>query len=269
MHISKSTYYHCTAPDERFVKRYEWVKNTIKQIIKDNPQYGIRRIHKELQANGITVGRDQIGELLKLWGLELSRGIRKPKISMLKSILFKLSGMANLLVRTKITRPFQAVSSDITQIRYHNGQRIGYVCFHKDVYGQLVYGWSVSSNIDTALVMASFAKAIAEIQKYNIQISTILFHQDQGSQYTSYRYVQSVLTYAKISYSKPGTPTDNAGQESAIGKFKDECTDAIIECIDIDQVERVVDDWVTYYNMKRLHTSIGYQTPFAFTKSCL
>jgi putative transposase len=265
--ISKATYYNCEEPTERFLKKYNWVKKAVRKIIKDNSNYGVRRIHKSLKNENITIGRDQLGELLKLWGLELKRKIKKPKISIIRKILIKLSDKANLLIRVKLTRPLQAVSSDITEVLYNDGKAKLYICFHKDVFGQMIYGFSVSENMDVTLVLESLKKAIKTMKKLTKDLSKIVFHQDQGSQYTSYRYISAILNTGKISFSKKGTPTDNAGQESAIGKFKDEREEEIYETEKKQEVEKLIFSWAKYYNKRRIHTSIGYQTPEKFTKS--
>jgi glycine dehydrogenase len=54
-------------------------------------------------------------------------------------------------------------------------------------------------------------------------------HQDRGSQYTSHAYVQAALEWTTLSYSNPGTPTHNPGQESFFGRFKDEWKTEIAE----------------------------------------
>ena len=97
----------------------------------------------------------------------------------------------------------------------------------------------------------------------------ILIHQDRGSQYTSYQYVQAVLSNFVLSYSAPGTPTDNPGQESFFGRFKDEWKDEIAEIETFEELEKFVRKKIKYYNDERRHTSIGLVAPWNFTKSFL
>ena len=101
--ISKNTYYENRHPDERFVERFEYIKNKIRAIIKDNGAYGIKRIKRELSDNyGVEIGRDALGRLLRLWGLSLRRKLRQTKKSVIKKILELLSDRVNILIRTKI-----------------------------------------------------------------------------------------------------------------------------------------------------------------------
>ena len=97
------------------------------------------RIKSALRDNhNVHIGRDALGRLLKLWHLELRRKNKKVKRSVIQKILIFLADRANLLIRTTITGPFQAITSDITEIYYNNGRNKAYLAVHKDVFGQKV-----------------------------------------------------------------------------------------------------------------------------------
>ncbi len=206
--------------------------------------------------------------MLRLWVLQLKRKIKKKKISIIKKILISLADRTNLLIRTKITEPFQAITSDITELFYNNGKNKAYLAIHKDAFGQLVYGWKLSQTMDSKLIINSFEKAKKNIKKFINQIpKKMLCHQDQGSQYTSYEYVNNILgSGLKLSYSTPATPTENPGQESFFGRFKDENRDEINEIKNFKELDKFIKKRIDYYNRKRIHTSIKYQTPLKFTK---
>lgn len=118
------------------------------------------------------------------------------------------------------------------------------------------------------LIIDSLIEAKKSIKKLVNQIPKgLLCHQDQGSQYTSYEYVDAVLkSDLTLSYSTPATPTENPGQESFFGRFKEENQDEIDEIRDFKELEKFVAKRVNYYNRKRIHTSVGYQAPIKFTK---
>ena len=240
--------------------------------MKDNSFYGVKRIQAELkQKYDIEIGRDRLGKLLKLWGMSLKRNIKKNKPSMIRKIILLLSDKANILIRIIVAEPFQAVSSDITEISFKYGKF--YLCVHKDVFGQVVYGYDIGQQMDKSLVNNSLNKAVLKIKSLlkvkSIKDRDIIFHQDQGSQYTSYDYVNSVLNIGRISFSTPGTPTENPGQESFFGRFKNECRDDILEIETYEEAREFIIKRLEYYNRKRLHTSINYQSPFSFTKAFL
>lgn len=269
MGISKTTYYQSEDPIDRFEKKYLNIKSFVTEVIDKNSEYGIRRIKAELEEKyKITVGRDVLAKLLNLWGLNLKRKIKNKRPNMIQKILLSLAGRANLLIRTKIDKPFQALSSDITELNYKGGK--AYLCVHKDVFGQMIYGYALGLNMKTNLVMGSLKMAIVVIKKLiGKQKEKPIMHQDRGSQYTSHRYVQVVLKFAKISYSDPGTPTHNPGQESFFGRFKDDWRDEIFEIETFEELQKFVDQKIKRYNYERRHTSIGLVSPWKFTKSFL
>lgn len=264
--ISKKTYYECQEPRERFVSKYVRVKKTVEKIIKKNPKYGVLRIKATLKNQyRIIIGRDTLAKLLILWGLELRRTVKKSRVSLIRRILIKLSWKANLLIREKIDKPFQAITSDMTEIRFKGGK--AYLCVHKDVYGQMVYGFEVGLKQGLNLVMSSLNQAFRKI-KGRVSKSTI-YHQDQGTQYTSYRYIQAILNIGRISFSQQGTPTENPGQESFFGRFKEENRVEFQECKTFEELKKKIEKKIKYYNNERVHTSIGYQSPKSFTESHL
>lgn len=264
--ISKNSYYHTTDPQSRLVTKYSHIKSFVTKVIDKNSKYGIRRIKAGLkQRFDIDIGRDTLAKLLILWGLDLKRKIRKNKINMIRKILIMLSDKSNILIRSTINAPFQAISSDITEIYYGTGNKL-FLCVHKDVFGQVVYGYSVGVKTNLELVLQSFTMAVNRIKrKLKLIPKSIIFHQDRGSVYTSYRYVDKVLAVGKISFSAPGTPTDNPGQESFFGRFKEEWADEIKQIDNQKEAIKFIQSKIKYYNQERIHTIIGYQTPNRFT----
>ncbi len=270
--ISKNTYKNHRHSDQRFLDKYQHIKKSVEKIIKHNSFYGVKRIKAALKQDySIEIGRDALSRLLKLWGLNIRTGVKKPKVSLIKKILVFLADRTNLLIRTEISKPLQAITSDISEIYYNAGSNKAYLCVHKDVFGQMVYGYELNQTKQTELVLSSFNKAIKQIKKLIKKIpKKLICHQDQGSQYTSYEYVDLVLKNKIIlSYSTPGTPTENPGQESFFGRLKEENQDEFNEIRDFNQLDRFIRKKIKYYNQKRLHTSIDLQNPLKFTKNYL
>jgi len=136
----------------------------------------------------------------------------------------------------------------------------------------MVYGWSLGLSMETDLILASLKMAAGRIKQLigNKVINWFnpkpLLHQDRGSQYTSHRYVKAGLEFGRLSYSDPGTPTHNPGQESFFGRFKDEWREEIAELETFEELQKFVKAKIKYYNYERRHTSIGLVTPWEHTK---
>jgi len=269
--ISKATFYNHKCPDEQFEGKYAHLKKKVEKIIQKNPAYGIRRIKQALfDKYAIVAGRDSLGKLLIVWGLSLKRKIKKKQRSVIQKILISLSDRVNLLIRTTLTEPLQAITSDISEIVFNGGKEKCYLAVHKDALGQMVYGHAVSEHMETSLVLKSLKQATQYLKRKKIALpKNIIFHSDQGSQFTSYEYVAMILLLGKISYSTPGTPTENPGQESFFGRFKDEWREEIKELKSFVEVKKFIESKIKYYNYQRLHTSIKNQTPYFFTKNSL
>jgi len=98
----------------------------------------------------------------------------------------------------------------------------------------MVYGWSLGLTMETSLTIASLKMAAVRFKQLtgrwiNGFNPKPLLHQDRGSQYTSHQYVKAGLEFGRLSYSDPGTPTHNPGQESFFSRFKDEWKEEIAE----------------------------------------
>lgn len=267
--LSKNTYYNHRHLDDIFASKFQHLKTKVIKIIKNNSAYGVERVKQALfDEYQVTIGRDALGRLLKLWSLGLSRNLRLAKKSVIKEIVESLADRVNLLIRTKVISPFQAISSDMTEVIYNHGLSKAYLAVHKDVFGQMVYGYSLGHTMEAKLVIASFNHAILNIKKLLGKLpQELLWHSDQGSQYTSYEYVTVVLRKYRftLSYSSPGTPTENPGQESFFGRLKDEGKAEFREMETFADLKRLIDQKIDYYNNRRLHTSLKLQSPKKFT----
>ncbi|WP_225423243.1 integrase core domain-containing protein [Paucilactobacillus nenjiangensis] len=64
------------------------------------------------------------------------------------------------------------------------------------------------------------------------------------------------------SYSRKGCPYDNAPMESFHASLKKECVYPVSVFEDYETAAAVLFEYVhAFYNRKRIHSSLGYQTP--------
>jgi transposase InsO family protein len=152
--------------------------------------------------------------------------------------------------------PDQKWVADITYIPTHQGWT--YLATVMDLYARRIVGWATSKHIDTALISEALHKAIKERQPGE----GLLHHSDRGSQYASKEYRKTLnLFKMKCSMSRKGNCWDNASMERFCSSLKSEwlcdkifptheaATSAIFEYIE------------TFYNPKRRHAALGYQSP--------
>ena len=92
-----------------------------------------------------------------------------------------------------------------------------------------------------------------------------MFHSDRGVQYTSKQY-RDLLAVYKItpSMSRKGNCYDNAKSESFFSTLKNELVHRL-EYQTRKEAILSIFEWIeVFYNRKRIHSSIGYQSPVDF-----
>ena len=156
-----------------------------------------------------------------------------------------------------VSRPNEVWVSDVTYFRYN--ERNYYICVIIDLYARKVVGYKISLSNSTQLTKATFKLAF-EIR----QPTDLLFHSDQGSNYTSNTFVE-YLRYCNIrqSFSRKSVPYDNSVMESFFKSMKTEKlyrTNFRSE----REIKMAVKDYINYYNTNRPHSMLNYQTPNAY-----
>ena len=88
-----------------------------------------------------------------------------------------------------------------------------------------------------------------------------MYH-DQDSVYTSYRWVRSLLANDKVqlSYALNGAK-DNPEIESFNGRFKTENRSLFMDAQNLNELHKIVEERIEYYNQERRHSSINYLSP--------
>lgn len=259
--------------EERFLAKYERLKNTVKHIIAANPAYGFRRIQGELKDKyQITLNHKPLQKLLKLWGLSLRRQVTRPDKSGINEILDFLGVKANLLKTIGRILPFSLIYTDMTEIIYATGKL--YLIVYLDHVTKKVLGYGLSDHPDTNLALKAYEIAKLtirrELKRLNLKPKEIVIHQDQGSIYTSYLYVDQLLKDDfTLSYSRKGTPTDNPEMESFNGRFKTENRQVFLEAENSREAAKLVKEQINYYNQKRRHSSLANTSPNNFIKNLL
>lgn len=155
-------------------------------------------------------------------------------------------------------RPDQVWVVDITYI--HTSEGWIYLAVVLDACSRKVVGWAMSVSLETSVV----TEALNRAQRERRPAPGLLHHSDRGVQYASSAY-RALLANLKItpSMSRAANPYDNAMAESFMATFKTECFEQI-PATHSEAKLRVFDYLETFYNPKRLHSALGYQSPVEF-----
>ena len=152
--------------------------------------------------------------------------------------------------------PNLAWASYITYIKA-NG-KWHYLCIVMDLYSRKVISWHICAYANAELVIAAFRKAY---EKRNAPYG-LMFHSDQGTQYTSYAFRQLLDSLHVVqSFSKKGYPFDNACCECFFKYLKKEETNR--KCYSsLKELQLSIFEYIErYYNSKRPHTTLGMLIP--------
>ncbi|KEY44960.1 Mobile element protein [Salmonella enterica subsp. enterica serovar Cubana] len=127
-----------------------------------------------------------------------------------------------------------------------------------DLFARRVIGWSLSANADTALVSGALRMAY----ETRGQPQNVMFHSDQGSQYTGLKYQQLIWRYRmKKSVSRRGNCWDNSPMERFFRSLKTEWVPANGYADQGEAAEKIRCYIQRYYNSVRPHHYNGGLTP--------
>ena len=219
-------------------------------------EYGWPRIWKELVTKGVRVGKDRIQKLMKLHGIK-ARGKRKYVVT--TDSKHNLPMAPNLLDRNfQPEQPNAAWTGDITYIPTDEGWL--YLAAVIDLHSRHVVGWSMAPHMQTSLV--TDALRMAWFRRH--PGPGLIFHSDRGSQYCSHEFQAVLTTYEmRSSMSRKGNCRDNAPTESLWGSLKVGRLHGMRFETRRQAMDEVI-DWLTFYNHRRLHSTLGYISPMQF-----
>ena len=207
---------------------------------------GSRSIVAMMALQGIKIGRFKVRRLM----LEAQLMSKQPGRHKYKVALDERLDIANKLDRC--FKPHYANTvwcGDITYI--WAGSRWIYLAVIIDLYARRVVGWSLSDKPTATLVI----KALEHAYQQRGKPEGLLFHSDQGSQYSSLRFRQQLWRYQiRQSMSRRGNCWDNAPMERVFRSLKTEWVPAT-GYISFNHAKLDIGRYLMgYYNYQRPHS---------------
>ena len=216
--------------------------------------YGARRVHAELQARGIACGRHRVGRLMREGGLVARGPKRRPPKATPSTPLTPVAD--NVLDRAfEPDAPDRVWTADITYIPTDEGWL--YLAVVVDLFSRRVVGWAVRPSLGRELATAALDAALRDRRPE----PGLVHHSDQGTQYTSSDYRALLRRHELVcSMSRRGNCHDNAPTESLFGSLKTECVRGE-RFATHDEARAALFDYLAFYNHRRRHSALGYQSP--------
>jgi len=220
--------------------------------------YGAPRIHEELLAAGIHVGRKRVARLMNTAGLY---GVsRRRRVT--TTVRDRAAKPASDLVERNFTAaaPNRLWVADITYIPTWAG--FLYLAVVLNAFSRKIVGWAMATHLRTELVLAALNMALGQRRP-----AAVIHHSDHDSQYTAFAF---------------GKRCDEAGVRPSMGSVGD-CFDnamcesffATLECELLDRtsfktqaearmtVFELIEGW---YNPHRRHSGLDYLSPIAYER---
>ncbi len=218
----------------------------------DYPFYGSRQMMRHLRREGVTVGRHRVRRLMRVMGLEAM--YRKPRTSVPapghRVYPYLLRGMS-------IDRSNQVWCSDITYIPMSSGFQ--YLVAFMDWFSRRVLVWRLSNTMDSNFCVEALDEALSEAARRE-GVPEIV-NTDQGPQFTSTAFTERVSAAgARCSMDGRGRFLDNIFIERLWRSLKYEAV-YLHELADGFAAERVIGEWMWFYNTQRPHSALGGRTP--------
>ncbi|WP_367372716.1 IS3 family transposase [Pseudomonas lini] len=253
--FARSSYYVKRKPEQRRLAQRP-LELQIRALHKEHREaLGARGLSKELRKSGIFIGRYRMGTLIKTLGLPR----RRPRYAHYRRATKPAVTAPNILDRRfNPIQPNTLWAGDITYIKVKDSWL--YLAVVMDLFSRRIVGWACSRTADTELSIKALRLAVA----LRRPMPELLFHSDQGCQYTADRFV-ACLAESRIvqSMSRRGNCWDNAVVERYFRTLKhDWMPQGGYQ--NHFEAEKDVMDFISHYNHRRCHTASNDLPPALF-----
>ena len=259
---------------------YKWLKRTppdgeieninIAQIMEvihnQSPDKGHRRIRDDLEHDyGIKISDKKALRICRILDI-------KSTIKYKNNGCTRQAGNPQHITENTLNREFHADKpdekwlTDVTEFKYYEDgiKRKIFLSAILDLYDRRIVSYVIGEKNDNTLVFNTFDLAIQESPGAHP-----LFHSDRGFQYTNRQFHKKLMDAGMTqSMSRVGKCIDNGPMEGFWGIIKRERYYGKRFTSKTDIV-KMIEDYIDYYNNKRLQRNLGVLTPFEKHQSYL
>jgi len=220
--------------------------------------YGSPRVHGQLRQEGELCSRGRVERLMRRAGI----AGRRPR----SFVATTQSGgayepAADLLRRRFAPGGVAALVADITALPTAEG--FLYLAVVLSLRTREVLGFALSDRLHGGLGLEALEMALSR----SPQPAGTLHHSDRGGQYVSHAFRARLSRHQLVaSMSRPGNCWDNAVAESFFASLKRELAGPRRPATRKAASSMVFEYIEVFYNRRRLHSTLGYQTPEKYAK---
>ncbi len=223
--------------------------------------YGVEKIWRQLNREGVRVGRDRVARLMR--GLDLEGAVRgKQKRTTMPGGLDERP--ADLVDRNfRAPAPNRLWVADLTYVTTWSG--FVYVAFIIDAFSRSIVGWRVSDSLHAELALDALEMALWA--RGSQEMAGLVHHSDSGPQYLAVRYTERLAEAGAVrSVGSRGDSYDNALAETVVGLYKAELIRRRGPWRTLEHVELATAEWVDWWNHRRLHGATDNLPPTEFER---
>lgn len=263
LEVHRSRYYAWRrGSSSRRSREDEALKPLIRDIFWEHRRrYGARRIARELPSFDQGCGVGRVRRLMREMGLKaIQPKSYRPRTT---DSRHRLGYSPNLLLESPpLSGIDQVWVGDISYVPLLSGAFL-YLAILMDLYSRRILAWELQGHMKESLVLAVLREAITLRQPS----AGLIHHTDRGGQYAGKAY-RRILSRAGMrqSMSRADSCYDNAFMESCFGTIKTELEMACYE--DAASARTDIGAYIRYYNTRRRHSGLDYQTPETFEANC-
>ena len=224
----------------------------IHELVRRHPRYGYRRITALLRDEGWQVNRKRIHRLWRKEGLKVPKKQRKKR---------RLGSSENGCARRRAEYKNHVWTWDFIFDHTTSGRTIKWLGL-VDEYTRECLALEVDRSIT--------AEDVLDVLRDLFVIRGVPKHirSDNGPEFIA-RTIRDWLGRADVEalYIAPGAPWENGYAESFFSRLRDELLNAEVFA-NVAEAKALASSWQSDYNHHRPHSSLGYQTPAAFSAAC-
>jgi len=220
--------------------------------------YGAPRIHAELAARGVHIGRKRVARLMQAAGVA---GVSRRAFVTTTRRDPATRPAPDLVQRTfTVDGPDRLWVADITYIATWAG--FLFLAVVLDAWSRRVVGWAMAGHLRTELVLDALNMAIGQRRP-----TQVIHHSDQGCQYTSVAFgLRCREAGVRPSMGSVGDAYDNAMCESFFASLECELLDRRRFATQVEARLAIFEYIEGWYNPHRRHSALDYESPISYEK---
>jgi len=258
--VSASGYYawQHRAPSARAQRDAELTMTIHTIHLESRGTYGAPRVHAELAAQGVHVGRKRVARLMRAARVH---GVSRRKWVTTTTRDPDARPAPDLVQRDfTVDGPDRLWVADITYVP--TGTGFLYLAVVLDAWSRRVIGWAMATHLRTELVLAALDMALEQRRPQGV-----IHHSDHGCQYTAIAFGQRCVEFdVRPSMGSVGDAYDNALCESFFATLECELLDRERFRTPAEARAALFDYIEGWYNPRRRHSALGYESPLHYER---